>query len=36
MGGDTAENFPQDVQELQEYFDEPSDFQACAPCRAPA
>jgi luciferase family oxidoreductase group 1 len=28
MGGDTAENFPQDVLELQAYFDEPSDFQA--------
>ncbi|WP_044530892.1 LLM class flavin-dependent oxidoreductase, partial [Herbaspirillum sp. B65] len=28
MGGDTAENFPQDVLELQQYFDEPSDNQA--------
>ena len=27
MGGDTADNFPQDVIELQEYFDEPSDYQ---------
>ncbi|WDZ95310.1 LLM class flavin-dependent oxidoreductase [Herbaspirillum sp. WKF16] len=27
MGGDTAENFPQDVVELQEYFAEPSDYQ---------
>ncbi|MBB5391564.1 MULTISPECIES: LLM class flavin-dependent oxidoreductase [unclassified Herbaspirillum] len=28
MGGDTAENFPQDVQELQDYFAEPSDYQS--------
>jgi luciferase family oxidoreductase group 1 len=28
MGGDTAENFPQDVLELQDYFAEPSDYQA--------
>ncbi|MBO9538932.1 LLM class flavin-dependent oxidoreductase [Herbaspirillum sp.] len=27
MGGDTAENFPQDVQELQDYFAGPSDYQ---------
>ncbi|WP_432239803.1 LLM class flavin-dependent oxidoreductase [Herbaspirillum robiniae] len=27
MGGDTAENFPQDVVELQDYFAEPSDYQ---------
>lgn len=31
MGGDTAENFPQDVVELQDYFSAPSDYQAlCA------
>jgi len=28
MGGDTAENFPQDVLELQEYFAEPSGYQS--------
>ncbi|MFL9923175.1 LLM class flavin-dependent oxidoreductase [Herbaspirillum lusitanum] len=27
MGGDTADNFPQDVVELQQYFDQPTPYQ---------